>query len=59
MVTRDQWLELHRLCLDTIRAGIAGVPDDQMVAEPLLGDGSIGDISPSSDSEEGLVDATL
>jgi len=43
MVTRDQWLELHRLCLDTIRAGIAGVPDDQMVAEPLLGDGSIGD----------------
>lgn len=43
MIPNEHWLTLHKLCLDTIRCAIQGLPDDQMTAEPISGDVSIGE----------------
>ena len=35
MPTEQQWLELHRVCLDTVRGVITGLEDEQLVAQPV------------------------
>ena len=42
MPTEEQWLQLHKVCLDTIRGAIAGLPDEEMAAKPLPSGKSIG-----------------
>ena len=34
MVTKEQWLELHRVCLDTVRSAIRGLSGEMLVAKP-------------------------
>ncbi len=42
MPTEEQWLTLHRVCLDTIRGSIANLSDGGMAARPLPNGKSIG-----------------
>ena len=43
MVPREQWLELHKVCLDTVRSAIRGLSGEGLAAKPLPNDDSIGE----------------
>lgn len=43
MIPAEQWLTLHRLCFDTVRAAIGGLTAEQLAAGPAFGDDSIGE----------------
>ncbi len=43
MVTKEHWLELHGVCLDTVRSVIQGLSGDTLRAKPLPQDDSIGE----------------
>ena len=43
MIPAEQWLTLHKLCLDTVRGAIAGVAGAHLVAESVAGDDTIGE----------------
>jgi len=43
MVTKEQWLELHKVCLDTVRSAIQGLSKEGLEAKPLPDDDSIGE----------------
>ena len=43
MVTREQWLELHGVCLDTVRSAMRGLSGEGLPAKPLPHDDSIGE----------------
>jgi hypothetical protein len=43
MVTEEQWLELHKVCLDTVRSAIRGLSGEGLAAKPLPHDDSIGE----------------
>ena len=42
MPMEQQWLELHRACLDTVRSVFAGLPDEKVAAKPLPDGKSVG-----------------
>jgi hypothetical protein len=43
MVTREHWLELHKVSLDTVRSAIRGLSREGLAAKPLPHDDSIGE----------------
>jgi hypothetical protein len=43
VITGEQWLTWHRLCLDAVRSAIQGLTAEQLAARPLPGDDSIGE----------------
>ena len=43
MVTKEQCLELHKVCLDTVRSAIRGLSGEGLAAKPLPNDDSIGE----------------
>ena len=43
MIPKEQWLTMHKVCLDTIRSVIKGLSDVKMPAKPVPGGDSIGD----------------
>ena len=43
VLTVEKWLELHTVCLDTVRGAIAGLPEATMGANPWPGGDSIGE----------------
>ncbi len=38
----QQWLELHKVCLDTVRGVITGLKDEKLAAQPLPDGKSVG-----------------
>ena len=43
MIPKEQWLTLHRICLDAVRSVIKDMPDDEMSAQPAPSGDLIGD----------------
>jgi len=43
VLTAEQWLELHTVCLDTVRGAIAGLPSAAMAVTPWPNGDSIGE----------------
>jgi hypothetical protein len=42
MLTKEQWLYLHEVCLDTVRGAIAGLAADKLAAQPFSNGQSVG-----------------
>ena len=43
MIPKEQWLAMHKVCLDTIRSAIQDLQDDKMLANSVQNGDSIGD----------------
>ena len=43
MIPKEQWLTMHKVCLDTLRNAIQDLPDDKMLANSVQNGDSIGD----------------
>jgi len=43
MVTKEQWLELHKVCLATVPSAIHGLSGEGPAAKPVPHDDSIGE----------------